>query len=339
MEQNIAIIGAGFAGAILASRLKTQGFNITLFEKSRGVGGRLSSCRLPHGYADLGAPIFDRAVPDSPLNTQPDAPNPFYDWLSTFDSVQHWSAHCATLASSHQSSYVANYLTSRERQNSLIRELTQGCNIILGTRVANIAPQNGEVSLYDEDKKLLGTYSHAIVTAPAPQAVPLLNAAPALAVAAQQVSYAPSWVTIIQLENSSGIHADYLSGPHPIIARASKDSSKPQHQVAEAAEVWCIEATPQWSLQHVNSDPDSVTRLLKEAFNSLLKQPATVSFQRTHRWLFARANNPHPALFLHCCESQISAAGDWLGAPNLEGVWTSANALADELVNKKAERK
>ena len=39
----IAIIGAGFSGCNLYNNLKDKYENITIFEKSRGVGGRLST--------------------------------------------------------------------------------------------------------------------------------------------------------------------------------------------------------------------------------------------------------------------------------------------------------
>ena len=43
MQTDIAIIGAGFSGCNLYNNLKEKYENITIFEKSRGVGGRLST--------------------------------------------------------------------------------------------------------------------------------------------------------------------------------------------------------------------------------------------------------------------------------------------------------
>jgi len=41
----IAIVGAGMAGAACARTLSASGAQVTLFDKSRGVGGRLSTRR------------------------------------------------------------------------------------------------------------------------------------------------------------------------------------------------------------------------------------------------------------------------------------------------------
>ncbi|MBC7939825.1 MAG: FAD-dependent oxidoreductase, partial [Chitinophagaceae bacterium] len=42
---HVAVIGAGVAGAACASSLRQAGMNVTLFEKARGVGGRMATRR------------------------------------------------------------------------------------------------------------------------------------------------------------------------------------------------------------------------------------------------------------------------------------------------------
>ena len=59
----IAIIGAGFSGCNLYNNLKDKYENITIFEKSRGVGGRLSTKYIEDKFIDHGTstliPITD----------------------------------------------------------------------------------------------------------------------------------------------------------------------------------------------------------------------------------------------------------------------------------------
>lgn len=50
------MIGAGIAGLTCARQLKAKGFRPMVFEKSRGLGGRLSTRRLEDGVSfDHGA--------------------------------------------------------------------------------------------------------------------------------------------------------------------------------------------------------------------------------------------------------------------------------------------
>ena len=48
-KPNIAIIGAGMSGMICARNLKDAGYEPIVFEKSRGVGGRMATRRTNEG--------------------------------------------------------------------------------------------------------------------------------------------------------------------------------------------------------------------------------------------------------------------------------------------------
>ena len=55
----IAIIGAGLSGCNMYSLLKNDGHNVTLFEKSRGAGGRCSTRYINDKLIDHGTPYFN----------------------------------------------------------------------------------------------------------------------------------------------------------------------------------------------------------------------------------------------------------------------------------------
>ena len=52
------IVGAGIAGASCAGTLAAAGWEVDVYEKARGVGGRLSSLRFDQGWATLGSPFI-----------------------------------------------------------------------------------------------------------------------------------------------------------------------------------------------------------------------------------------------------------------------------------------
>jgi predicted NAD/FAD-dependent oxidoreductase len=57
MKKRIAIIGAGMSGLTLANRLSKIA-EVVLFEKSRGVGGRMSTRQADPFTFDHGAQFF-----------------------------------------------------------------------------------------------------------------------------------------------------------------------------------------------------------------------------------------------------------------------------------------
>ena len=55
---DVLIIGAGLAGLMAANSLKEQGWQVTLVDKGRSVGGRLATRRIGPGRADHGTQFF-----------------------------------------------------------------------------------------------------------------------------------------------------------------------------------------------------------------------------------------------------------------------------------------
>ena len=53
--KNIAIIGAGMSGIVAARTLTQAGHHVEVFEKSQGVGGRMSTRETTFGNFDHGA--------------------------------------------------------------------------------------------------------------------------------------------------------------------------------------------------------------------------------------------------------------------------------------------
>ena len=62
-KTSIAIIGAGISGLSCATELKVLGFQVQLFEKSRGPSGRMSTRNGDNWSADHGAQYFTARDP------------------------------------------------------------------------------------------------------------------------------------------------------------------------------------------------------------------------------------------------------------------------------------
>ncbi|RYF72060.1 MAG: FAD-dependent oxidoreductase, partial [Cytophagaceae bacterium] len=58
------ILGAGLAGLTAARELTRQGHTILIFDKGRGVGGRLATRRIADGRADHGAQYSSARSPE-----------------------------------------------------------------------------------------------------------------------------------------------------------------------------------------------------------------------------------------------------------------------------------
>jgi len=62
--RRIAVVGSGVAGLSAAILLEQKNHSVTVFEKSRGPGGRLAAKRVTGGSADIGAQYFTIRNPE-----------------------------------------------------------------------------------------------------------------------------------------------------------------------------------------------------------------------------------------------------------------------------------
>ncbi|MFB1034272.1 MAG: NAD(P)-binding protein, partial [Sinobacterium sp.] len=54
----VAIVGAGITGCLLANFIGSKSIDVSIFEKSRGCGGRASTKQTDWGQCDLGATVM-----------------------------------------------------------------------------------------------------------------------------------------------------------------------------------------------------------------------------------------------------------------------------------------
>lgn len=313
--QNAAIIGAGLAGCYLAQQLTKAGIATTVFEKSRGTGGRLSSCRLGEGSADLGAPYFDATTDE------------FRDWVKTQPNIVQW-CDISSPATPAPTRY-----TATPRQSALTRALLSDSTLCAATRIASIQQHtDGSKQLISDDQQTYGPFDAVFVCAPAQQAADLLSPAPDFADIASRVQPTMNWVIVIEVEVEDSTEVNHYEAPHLVIARAIKDSAKPGRKAsAENRETWMIEADADWSRVHEDADADWVYETLLSAFAAVLARPFNVTGKRTHRWLYSRHINPVIGS-LWSKESRIGACGDWLDIGGVEGAWRSAHDLSQRVL-------
>lgn len=324
-EKRIAVIGAGLAGAVFTRKMRVQGYKVTVFDKSRGTGGRHAGCRMGNNSADLGAPYFDAVSPE------------FRQWLSMQSELIGWQPQIADFTGNSMNN--KTMYTATPRQSALTRSLLQGAELVTSTRIGAIRPETEGVLVQDENGIALGHFDYVMVATPALQAVPLLEAAPQLAQCAEAVKTLPAWVMVIALNTPSGLSAGLFQGEHPVLFRAVKDSAKPGRECLNRTEIWTIEANYDWSEAHQDDEPEAAAAQLLAAFQQLAQQPLDVAEQRAHRWLYARHKSNASSTFLYNQESNMGVCGDWLHGEgvekmvNSEHAWRSGNALAKHVLS------
>ena len=169
----IAILGAGVSGLAAAHTLHDAGYTVTLFEKSRGVGGRAATRKRDGFIYDQGAQYIKGGskLSDEWITQRFVTP----DLLSiekpvwTFDASGHIQDGDAKQNAEPRWSY-------RSGLTSFSKRMAEGLDIHLETRIGRRQQTPDGCLLFDSASQNAGRFDQLLITLPAPQALELVQA-------------------------------------------------------------------------------------------------------------------------------------------------------------------
>jgi predicted NAD/FAD-dependent oxidoreductase len=294
-----AVIGAGIAGLAAARALAEAGVAVAVFEKSRGLGGRLATRRTPDGLDyDHGAPS---AAPGA---------GGFGDALAAavaMGDAAWWGAEAVGLPG----------------MSGLVRGLAAGLDLRFGVEARAVARDGARWRV--ETPLGAEAFEAVIAAAPAPQTARLCAGVGPVAVAAGAARMAPCWTLM-------AAWADAAAGPDRLdaaafgagpLASATRVSAKPGR--AAAPDRWVAHAAPGWTEAQLERAPEDVAPALAAALGAALGlDPSAAVHAQAHRWRYARVTRPVGET--HLAADGLYAAGDWLLGPDAADAWASGRA-------------
>ena len=338
--QHSASIGVGMAGIACARTLRQAGHHVTLFEKSRGVGGRMATRRSSFGSFDHGTQYF--TVRDArfelALGTVPGLCRP-------------WSANAVRVLDP-VGRVVEAALPGGERHwvatpgmNALVKAWSEPMqddgNVQLETRATRIARdplmKNGwqvHTEAGDGSQHVYAGFDKIILAIPPAQASSLLQASElhALTAPLQNVKVDPCWTLMLAFPQAVqpglttlGPQWNAARSTHHRIAWMARESSKPGR---ERIERWTVQASAPWSAEHIHDSAERITGKLLKAFAEITGIRATPAHAEVHRWLYAKTAQPLGQSHLWFKAQGIGLCGDWCLGHRVEDAFVSGLELA-----------
>ena len=306
MSKKIAIIGAGISAAACASELLKKGFDVTVFEKSRGAGGRLSSKYLGEYKVDLGAQYF--SVTDAKFLQQ----------------VIKWEEQ--GLLKQLNSIGVGEFYISTDRLNLLAKNLFGPIKLIAQTRIANIVRKGKSWQLTDEIDNQYSDFDEIVLSAPPQQTADLLvDISPDLSELARSVKMLPCWTLVAIFSEPLKTAFGHFAIDQGVFSRLVCHNAKAVDDTD--GEAWVLQANSLWSEQHIDADREEVSQMLLDEFLSLCSLNSSQLEQtHIHRWLYSQADQPLNQGALH--QDGIGLCGDWLSSGDVQGAYLSGIQLA-----------
>jgi len=339
--RHLAVIGAGMAGIACARTLMQAGHSVQLFEKSRGVGGRMATRSSPFGSFDHGAQYF----------TQRDAR--FSQALTTVPGLcKPWSANTVRVLDAHGRVAAAG-LPPREPHwvpapgmNALARQWAQPLleqqQLALQTRVTRLERDALNARHWqlrtegpDGGQHVYSGFEGVMLALPSPQTRDLLQGS-ALAKSwvkrLDQVQVAPCWTLMLAFPQAmqAGLSAlgpqwNAARSTHHRIAWLARESSKPGR---EPIERWTVQASAAWSQEHLEDDALRVQGKLLKAFTEVTGIRAEPAHIDTQRWRYAQTTQPLGQSHLWDAKSGLGVCGDWCLGHRVENAFVSGLELA-----------
>ena len=327
----IAVIGAGMAGAACARGLKDAGAEVHVFEKSRGLGGRMATrrwrwtdaARVEH---EIG---FDHGAPGFSAHSAAFAA--FVDQHARSQDLVRWVPRMAPGSFVPLDGYEC-WMAPR-RMPDLCARLIDDLPVTLGHTIDAIhaGPDGWRVEWLGET---LGRgFSHVVLAMPPIQAAKLLDPHRRdWAHLGRRQRMLPCW-TLLGVAERPARAPDWdiawpLGGPLAWIIRNEK---KPGRAGAEGLVHWVAHANATWSETHLEAPDDAVHATLLSAMDEFLGEASSWHFSEVHRWRYAsvaRSDACTAQSFKADDALGLGVCGDWLGGAGVEGAWLSGDALA-----------
>ena len=311
------IVGAGIAGASCAGTLAAAGWEVDVFDKARGAGGRLSTRRLEQGWATMGSPFI--SAKRDPFRSQ------LRDWVR-----QGWLAPVrgdvlfGRANKSWARAQLQNHYTPLIEPSQIVRQLLGNARLHTESRIATIQPR----TIILENGQTRGDYDCVICSVPVPQAVPLLVALPRLHERLGEVRYRPVWSFLMRWEG--GPAADVIKFDDHLIDLAVR-------QPSGGDGLWAVHSSHEFAETYLEASAMEASTRAASAVMGLLGLPWPVEVEASHLGRYAQPETSIGGFWLGDRENRVALIGDGIAGVGVERAWESGLRLAQSLILAKDE--
>ncbi len=321
----VAVIGAGLSGLVVARRLGSIA-DVTVFEKSRGPGGRIATRYAGDYTFDHGAQFFTARTPEFREFLQPLLDDGVIaNWTAQFAEVDRDKVRVLRPWGDDVPHYVGT-----PGMNAVGKYLARDLDIVFETQIANIERRDDGWSLADNEANTFNRFDWLVLTAPAAQTAALAAADPELVALCDQRSMLGCYAMMLGFGKPIELPWQAALVRDADISWVSVNSSKPGRKDSFTL---LVHSTNAWANAHIDDDLDDVREhMLAEASRVCGADLRRADHCNVHRWRYANIDRQSGPPFYIDVDSQLAACGDWFVRGRIEAAFTSANRLAQRLV-------
>ena len=307
MSLNIAIIGAGVAGVSAANALKAHGFKVTIFEKSRGYGGRCATKRWDGHVVDHGAQYF--TIRDARFRAAVEK--------ASGESLARLQA--SVLDERGDELPDSGRWFHRDGNSQLVRDLARHLDVKTETIIVR-----AEGLL----RRVGGAFDHVISTAPFPQTARLFEMD-------AHFDYVPNLTVLLAYRGEwlGTTRECYAISDHSsALAWSACENHKPGRIAADHT-VMVAQMSEAFSREHLDRPPDEYAAMVRPLVEERWELPVGSYIAALgHRWRYARVLQPLQNVEL---PPGLHFTGDALMSSRIEDAWLAgATTIENNILQK-----
>lgn len=328
----VAIVGAGMTGCLLAHHLIEKGHQVTVFEKSRGRGGRCSHKRTDWGEFDMGASV----IPGSDADFVSFMAKQVELGLAARWPEQRWEFTDELTPKQEPEHAVGQreYFLFNGGMSSVCHQWLPDKNLNTQSKISCFEHSTRGWRLCNDKNSWFEYFDKVVITAPWPQTAALLNAWAQTAgkhVSLPEQTWTSCCTLAIELANPIETEAELIYMHQSPLQLLSKESAKPGTSLRR--QVWVAHFTNAYSDANSDKTPEA---LLEIALAEISRVFYNVSLSATnyyhHFWRYARPTaEQFPIGILSLADDTLIAGGDWSFGSSVQAAFLASNALAEQI--------
>ncbi len=315
--KRVAIIGAGVTGLTAAHALQKAGHHPVVFEKSRGLGGRIATRRIGEDIA------FDHGA--QYLTARTDDFKSVIEEAVRSGAASRWSPRAAGPDGANAPDLFVGTPTMNAFLKAPVNEA--GVDVRMQTEIAAVERDGAAWRIQDKAGHLDATFDAVICTVPPPQARVLFTSQQDLMDQIASVHVRPCWTLMLHFDGRIEAPFDTWRDARGDIVWLARNTAKPGRP--DVGDAWIAHAGPDWSEAHLEWDRDEIVVALRPIFAKIigsgLPEPRYAS---AHRWRYALTEVPLGRPFAANAEGTAYLGGDWALGARVEYAFESGRAMA-----------
>ena len=322
----IAIIGAGISAITIAQNLKKIA-NVSLFEKSQGVGGRMALRRSGPYEFDHGAQFFTAKHQNFKNFITP---------LIKENVIKRWDARFAEFKNNkvlRKTTWDLEYphYVGVPGMNSISKHLSNKLDVKLNTKVNKmIKNMNNSWELFDDKLNNLGEFDWVISTAPANQSAEILPKYFKYHNDLVNIKMLGCFSLMLGFKKALPLLWDAALVRDSDISWVSVNSSKPGRSKSFSM---LIHSTNAWAEKHLSDNYQNVMSFLnKETSHIIGYDTSQADHIDIHAWRYANIGKQTKPNLLIDYENRLASCGDWLIQGRVESAFEAGLMTAKEIM-------